>query len=66
MYHGGGDSMDDVNVFFFGLSELSQFSTANVNCFCNNTGKLFFFFLRLDDKIGRNMKEERRNSGQGQ
>lgn len=44
MYHVGGGGTDDVSVFCYCLSELFQFSTVNVDCFCNkNTGEAFCF-----------------------
>lgn len=48
MYHVVGGGMDDVSVFCYCLSELFQFSTVNVNCFCNKNTREAFFFLKVE------------------
>lgn len=61
MYHVDSGNMNAFNVPFL-LTELCQFSTVNVIYFCNkNMRKAFLSFL----KIGRDVKEERRNAGEG-
>lgn len=63
MYHVDSCNMNDFNVFFLLIRTLPIFYSEYE--FCNENMRKTFFFLILEDKSGRDMKEGKRNSGKG-